>query len=107
MDHELKIRSGCPVEHTKPVLRGTFLPVFKVGDRRCLVVKAKPRPQYIQRRTGTACTRDWVGLGAGLDGSRKDCPHRSSNSGQSSPPRVGVSQSTVYCVEGLTFKTIN
>ena len=44
------------------------------------------RPLYPRERTGTHCTRDWVGLGAGLGGTQylaateirfPDCPAHS------------------------------
>jgi hypothetical protein len=35
---------------------------------------ARPRPLYPRKRSGTHCTKDWVGPRAGLEGVRKISP---------------------------------
>jgi hypothetical protein len=39
------------------------------------VVSATPWPLYSRERTGTHCTRGWVGVGASLNGYGKSCYH--------------------------------
>jgi hypothetical protein len=44
--------------------------------RRERVVSTTPRPLYPRERSGTHCTRGWVGPMAGLDVCEKSRPHR-------------------------------
>ena len=54
-------------------------------------------------RAGTHRITGWVGLGAGLDASRKSRSHRISNSGPLSPQREKVEQQMKYKqADGLT-----
>jgi hypothetical protein len=47
-------------------------------NRRGWVVSTMLRPLYPRERPDTHCTGDWVGFGAGLDGTEKLAPHQNS-----------------------------
>jgi len=58
-----------------------FYRFFNLGDGLGCVVKATPRPLYLQERPGTRCIGGWVGLWTGLGGCGISCPKRVSVTG--------------------------
>ena len=69
-------------------------------------VTKTPWPLYSKERTGTHCTGEWVGLGAGLDACGRSRPAWSLNSEQSSPWRVAT-PTQLFPVPIAYFKLTN
>jgi len=78
-----------------------------------LVVKATPRPLYLQKTPGDHCIGGWVGLRTGLDGCGKSRFQRDSISGPSSLQRVAIPTAlsrptfnNAYCLSELSCVTL-
>jgi len=67
---------GCPYMPSRNRRgRGLALSILNLGTRWGWLFSVSLAAVPLGKRPSTHCTGDWVGFTAGLDGSRKSCPH--------------------------------